>query len=55
VHRVLDPEMSAAEQQGLQRSADALKAALSSAQYQGIPAENSSKSWPRKGKLVVAN
>jgi len=29
VHRVLDPEMSAAEQQGLQRSAEAIKAALS--------------------------
>lgn len=29
MHRVLDPEMSAAEQQGLQRSADAIKAALS--------------------------
>src|ERR1700688_82579 len=29
VRRVLDPEMSAAEQQGLQRSADAIKAALS--------------------------
>jgi len=26
---VLEPEMSAAEQQGLQRSADAIKAALS--------------------------
>ena len=29
VRRVLEPEMSAAEQQGLQRSADAIKAALS--------------------------
>jgi L-lactate dehydrogenase len=29
VQRVLEPEMSAAEQQGLQRSADAIKAALS--------------------------
>jgi L-lactate dehydrogenase len=29
VHRVLEPEMSAAEQQGLQRSAEAIKAALS--------------------------
>jgi L-lactate dehydrogenase len=29
VRRVLDPEMSAAEQEGLQRSADAIKAALS--------------------------
>ncbi len=29
VQRVLDPEMSAAEQQGLQRSAEAIKAALS--------------------------
>jgi L-lactate dehydrogenase len=29
VHRVLEPAMSAAEQQGLQRSADAIKAALS--------------------------
>jgi len=29
VHRVLEPEMSAAEQQGLQRSADAIEAALS--------------------------
>jgi len=29
VRRVLEPEMSGAEQQGLQRSADAIKAALS--------------------------
>ena len=29
VHRVLEPEMTATEQQGLQRSADAIKAALS--------------------------
>ena len=29
VHRVVEPEMSAGEQQGLQRSADAIKAALS--------------------------
>ena len=29
VHRVIEPEMSAAEQQGLQRSADAIKTALS--------------------------
>jgi L-lactate dehydrogenase len=29
VDRVLEPEMSAAEQQGLQRSAEAIKAALS--------------------------
>jgi L-lactate dehydrogenase len=29
VQRVIEPEMSAAEQQGLQRSADAIKAALS--------------------------
>ena len=29
VQRVLEPEMSAAEQQGLQRSAEAIKAALS--------------------------
>lgn len=29
VRRVLEPEMSAAEQQGLHRSADAIKAALS--------------------------
>jgi L-lactate dehydrogenase len=29
VRRVLEPEMSAAEQQGLQRSAEAIKAALS--------------------------
>jgi L-lactate dehydrogenase len=29
VRRVLEPEMSAGEQQGLQRSADAIKAALS--------------------------
>jgi L-lactate dehydrogenase len=29
VHRVLEPDMSAAEQQGLQRSAEAIKAALS--------------------------
>jgi L-lactate dehydrogenase len=29
VRRVLEPEMSASEQQGLQRSADAIKAALS--------------------------
>jgi L-lactate dehydrogenase len=29
VHRVLEPEMSDAEQQGLQRSAEAIKAALS--------------------------
>jgi malate/lactate dehydrogenase len=29
VHRVLEPEMSDAEQQALQRSAEAIKAALS--------------------------
>ena len=29
VHRVIEPEMSGAEQQGLQGSADAIKAALS--------------------------
>jgi L-lactate dehydrogenase len=29
VHRVLEPEMSDAERQGLQRSAEAIKAALS--------------------------
>jgi L-lactate dehydrogenase len=29
VHRLIEPEMSAAEQQGLQSSAEAIKAALS--------------------------
>jgi L-lactate dehydrogenase len=35
VRRVLEPEMSAAEQQGLQRSADAIKAALSRLSLKG--------------------
>jgi L-lactate dehydrogenase len=37
VRRVLDPEMSAAEQQGLQRSADAIEAALSRLSLKGSP------------------